>query len=208
MSIPRVITGPQTFKAQLLIVQIGWSQWSLGCRFTEVDDRQISEKLFGAWICQDKYFDFFYWLQLYIYWTANRHTLWGSIQNIGAYQDARVATSRCNFHLVYPFPDIDWKIVSLYLVDFDCSINFSDEPIASKESNSSSKKKNINRHNECITKINNCGGETFKRQLCSVIMTGINEEVYRCETGCQKTKIGRWKFEKYIYGFYLRHHHR
>ena len=107
-----------------------------------------------------------------------------------------------------PFLTLTGSLFFLYLVDFDCSINFSDEPIASKESNSSSKKKNINRHNECITKINNCGGETFKRQLCSVIMTGINEEVYRCETGCQKTKIGRWKFEKYIYGFYLRHHHR
>ena len=106
-----------------------------------------------------------------------------------------------NFESKVPFLILTGSLISLYLVDFDCSINFSDEPIASKESNSSSKKKNINRHNKCITEINNCGGETFKRQLCSVIMTGINEEVYRCETGCQKTKIRRLKILENIYSF-------
>jgi len=115
------------------------------------------EKLFGAWICQDKDFDF-------------------SIDCSSIYIGRRIDILK-----------LSGSFVSLYLVDFDCSINFSDEPIAGKESNSSSKKENINRHNKCITEINNCGGETFKRQLRSVIMTGINEEVNRCEAGCQET---------------------
>lgn len=74
------------------------------------------EKLFGARICQDKDFDFFLLIAVvYIYILDGESTF---------------------------FSDTDWKLIFvsyLYLVDFDCPIDFSDEPIASKESNSSTK---------------------------------------------------------------------
>lgn len=79
------------------------------------DGRQIMEKLFGARICQDKDFDFF------------------SIDCSSIY----ILDGESTF-----FSDTDWKLIFvsyLYLVDFDCPIDFSDEPIASKESNSSTK---------------------------------------------------------------------
>lgn len=71
--------------------------------------------------------------------------------------------------------NLDSKETYLNLIDFDDTVNFSNEPETCKESDRSSQEEEKEHHNERVAKIQECTCCVINLKFCGKIVTAINE---------------------------------
>ncbi len=67
------------------------------------------------------------------------------------------------------------------LINFDHTVNFSDEPEACEEADGSSQKEEEKYHNEGVAEVQKCTRSILNLEFCCEIVTAVDEKVNSCE---------------------------
>lgn len=72
------------------------------------------------------------------------------------------------------------------LVDFNDTVNLTNEPKACHKANGTGQEEKQKHHNQRVAKVQKCGGSIFNRQFGRKVMTTIDEQIDGRKAGCQK----------------------